>query len=104
MQADYTKQLTDIITALNRPMMPGWQIALLGALVGVIGSGLVQVLLRSIDERRERGRLRRIVYCELAEIFNRRYLAWADYLMERVDFYRRQEEDLSARATRRAAT
>jgi hypothetical protein len=68
-QADYSEQLKAIVQALNRPATPGWLIAIIGAITGVVLSVLSQLLLRWFDRFTKRRDMQRMLYIDLVEMF-----------------------------------
>ncbi len=70
MQADYTPQLQEIAKALNRPSTPTWLIAILSGLVGFLASVFSQVFQHWYAERRERNKMRMIIYSEIGAMYS----------------------------------
>lgn len=66
---DYTKQLDQIVKALNRPSLPTWIVAVLSVALGFVGSILVQLFQRYLAESRAKDRMRRVIYPDLAEMY-----------------------------------
>jgi hypothetical protein len=62
---DYSKQLDEIVKALNRPATPQWQIALFSALLGLV----VGVVGPSLMDFRRRDQMRRVLYLDLIDMF-----------------------------------
>jgi hypothetical protein len=69
MQADYSKQLTEIVSALNRPAMPTWIVALIGAGIGALLTFSGQMLIRFVENSWEIRKFRRVLYRDIAAMF-----------------------------------
>jgi hypothetical protein len=70
MAPDYSHQLDAIARALSQPSTPAWLIAVLSALLGLIGGLLAQPLLLLIKEVFDRHRMRLVLYRELSDLFS----------------------------------
>ena len=66
---DYSQQLDEIVRALDRPSIPAWIVAILGAMIGAVGALVAQLARARYDERRTRQRLTHLLYSDLAEMF-----------------------------------
>jgi hypothetical protein len=66
---DYSQQLNEIVVALNRPGTPGWIIALASSVLGFLGSAALQRLQLFDGDAHKRGKMRRLLYVDLTEIF-----------------------------------
>jgi len=69
MEADYTKQLMEIVQALNRPTFPPWAAAALSAGLGFFGGTSTQLFMAWFNVRRQRYYLRKVLYADLGEKF-----------------------------------
>jgi hypothetical protein len=69
MAPDYSRQLDAIIAALNHPATPAWIIAVLSALLGMVGGIFAQVILLRVTDRHQRNRMRRVLYTDLGGYF-----------------------------------
>lgn len=69
MVADYSKQLTDIANALNRPTTPTWLVAGLSVLSGSLLSLAAQWYLLRANDSYKRHKMRRILYAELSSLY-----------------------------------
>jgi hypothetical protein len=69
MPPDYSKQLDAIVAALNHPTTPAWAIAVLSALLGMLGGIFAQTILLRINDRYQRNRMRRVLYTDLGGYF-----------------------------------
>lgn len=70
MQPDYTSQLEQIVTALNRPSIPTWLIAIVSAFLGFLASVLSQIFQHCYSEHRARSKMRMIIYSELGSNYS----------------------------------
>jgi hypothetical protein len=66
---DYTSQLNEIVKALNRPSISPLLAPLIPAACGFIFALAIQWITRWSTERRQIGKLRRLVYQDLTELF-----------------------------------
>jgi hypothetical protein len=73
---DYSQALNQIVEALNRPTIPQWEIAIIGALTGGLGAIFVQLFLRWFENHSKRRDMRRAICCDLVEMF------WALYWIQ----------------------
>ena len=78
MQADYTQQLNGIVAALNHPTTPAWAIAVLSAILGMIGGIFAQTVLLRVNDRYQRNRMRRVLYNDLGGYFMFMYSTLTD--------------------------
>jgi hypothetical protein len=69
MASDYSQQLNAIVAALNHPTTPAWLIAVLSAILGMIGGIVAQTILLRVTERYQRNRMRRVLYTDLGGYF-----------------------------------
>jgi hypothetical protein len=72
MPPDYSKQLDAIVAALNHSATPAWAIAVLSALLGMIGGIFAQTVLLRVTDRHQRNRMRRVLYTDLGGYENAR--------------------------------
>jgi hypothetical protein len=75
---DYSSQLNQIVTLLNRPVIPGWVIAALSAVLGMLGGLLGQIVLLRVNDRHQRYRMRRVLYTDLGGNFMMVYSTMMD--------------------------
>jgi hypothetical protein len=66
---DYSKQLAEIVQALNRPSWPAWEVALFTSLLAFTFGLLGQFALMRMTDRYRRGQLRAHLYRDLAGLF-----------------------------------
>lgn len=68
---DYSKQLAQIIQALNRPSWPVWEVALFTSLLAFVFGLLGQFCLMLMTDRYRRHQLQAVLYRDLAALFFR---------------------------------
>ena len=69
MPPDYSEQLKAIVVALNHPTTPAWLIAVLSAILGMIGGIFAQAILLRVNDRYFRNRMKRVLYTDLGDYF-----------------------------------
>jgi len=96
MQVDYSPHLNRIITALSKPDLPTWAVALVAALSGAVLTLGAQWLLKILDDWRELRKLRRMLYSDAVSIYStvRDVLEEAPKKMEGFALYSFQEREL----------
>jgi hypothetical protein len=66
---DYSRQLEEIVKAMNRPTTPVWRVAVFSAFVGLVFGIVAQFLVMLITDLYRRYKMRRVLYCDLAGMF-----------------------------------
>lgn len=68
---DYSKQLAEIVQALNRPSWPAWEVALFTSLLAFLFGLVGQFFLMLMTDRYRRRQLQAVLYRDLAALFFR---------------------------------
>lgn len=66
---DYTKQLDDIVGVLRRPGISPWLLSAFSVFLGIVGGALGRAIEPWIADFSRRGRIRRVLYGDIASMF-----------------------------------